>query len=985
MSYIRIFVGLGGFGSSVVHQLYKIVKDENSGNVPAYLRFATYDSAMDEKPKKEDFPNAVDFMKVSPDTPQKFLNDCKMKYESFEKWWPGLWLDKSEKSLWSTSDLIWSGKGLGQYRPFGRLGFFKHLTEQPENILSLINNELTTAARSINVEVNAVTPRIIIFNSLAGGTGSSSFIDVASLIKQNIGRVNASLEIILFTVTGEVSMKGRAAENSDAYQWALANSYAALSELDYWEAFDSSSLEIDYPRYGSVACSSPVFKHASIICQDTSINTNLSKYSDYAKYLANVINVIEARVISTTTFTTVFDNILTHMKRFGSIGVGSIHYRYKDGLLYEFSQLAEEAIMTKILRPFSVEVRNDIENEIESLYLEEEGYYKGDINSLDSFRKDSVFKLLEDPYEDTRKITMYFPFITTSKLDSKISHENIQSVLRSIKELDAAIINFLDVKKKDVYDLIRSQIKSHLFFNQIKEQSISYIKEYLTQIKMIIDSRIKGLEKDIPEVFENIHHKRIEREFKERTEYLEKKQNKKSLEEFRECFKKYYEIKKLVFKSKAKLELYKNLSRQLEWYLNAVDEILKPVQESVLKHYRMVKEGLQIGTHSEYEKDTFTIYALPIEKNVEKYKSIYGDFCINKKHEKEQIANQLNDKAVKAISNGSNGSGSLLEIYKVQPVWKDETIIQISNPNELNFDKREDLKNYIKSMFYDVMVGDFENYIKDFLPQNSVEAIYVESLGARRKFKDLLGEKKDNLNKLVEPFVILGQALDNNELTERTPITSLVISKNDLEALFIKYGNDTELLTSKDEIIGTVLSNSSMVETPSLEKLTMIKMISGFGLQSVATYNNLFKPAYEKLTKYESFADIRLKPGKSTKEIVFLLAEYYGIIEAKEPQFKYDGKTLETGLKGRENVINWFLEERNTDKINQIKRKLKIVWNEVSNSERKGVFEKVLSKLEAKKKNIKDDNLYKIVENNILTIQHAIDFKYYENIYKEFE
>jgi hypothetical protein len=369
--FIRIFVGLGGFGTRVIQRLYKLIKDKNKEEIPPYFKFASYDSASHERQSLEDFPFSVDFMRASPDGPQEFLNNCRNNFPSFSKWWPGIWEEKDEKHLYDLKDLIFSGKGLGQYRPYGRLGFFKHLNDVPNNIISLINEQLDNASKSINVDINALTPRVIIVNSLAGGTGSSSFLDVAALVKHEIQKLNNAVEIILFTVTGEASMKGRASEQADSYQWALANSYAALSELDYFQndLTNASFIEIEYPFSDLKKLEPPIFKHASIICQDNGLNKSLPKWSDYIGYLAETLYVIEGRSTTSGKFTSVFDNILGHLKRYGSIGVGSIHYRYKDGLLFQFSQFAEE-IVACIINPDTENVRISIEKEIETLHID---------------------------------------------------------------------------------------------------------------------------------------------------------------------------------------------------------------------------------------------------------------------------------------------------------------------------------------------------------------------------------------------------------------------------------------------------------------------------------------------------------------------------------------------------------------------------------------------------------------------------------------
>lgn len=997
-NYIRIFVGLGGFGSSVVQNLYQIVKKENNGIIPDYIKFAAYDSATNEKPKHEDFPFAVDFMKASSDGPQEFLYDCRKKYKCFELFWPGLWSEKNEEKRWWTSDLIWSGRGLGQYRPFGRLGFMKHLTDQPDNVIELVKNEINEAAQSYKTSVNALTPRIVIVNSLAGGTGSSAFIDVASIIKDEIKETNDSLEIILFTVTGEASMKGRASEASESYKWALENSYAALTELDYWMNDGSTPLTVDYPRYGNIKGKIPVFRHVGLICEDNMSNKNLNSHKDYNEFLAELLNVIAVRVTSNTSFDTPFDNILGKFKRYGSYGLGSLHFKYKDALLYEYSLLVEEGLSNKILESNSEEVKVDIEKEIEKLHLYEEGYYTESVNTLNVTRKDSIFNLLENAYIDERGIEVRFPFISLAKLEAKITSDNVQIVLKSIKDLDNEIIQFLNIKKKETYEKVRSAIESHLFINSLQNRSVSYIKEYIIQLKMIVDARVKGLEKDIPEIFEKIHYKKCHTEFNDRAQYLEKKQNRKALDEFAQSYKKFYEIKKLVYKSKAKLEIYKNLSQQLEWYKKTAEEVIKPTEESIRKYYRSAREGLQIGTYDkQYVKDKFTVYVFPIDvkENLQKYKEIYSNFSTQHNTEKKTIINNLNDSLVRIIRDGTDNLPCLLDTYKTKPMWNDEISGQISNPNELNYDKRDNLKKDILGIFQREMNQDFKGYLSAHLPQNLLEALYFESQVVKCKFKSMLEKKLKDLDALVDPFVILGSSIDKN-LEKRVPLTHLILSKNDFDGLFSKYGDQKEICKdveeprtlneSKKEIEeGILKDNKSLVEQQNLEKATLLKGISGFKLQEVSAYNNKFKRAYEKSPELESFADIRIKPGKSTREIVFLLAEYYNVIESKEPQFKFDGKTLETGLKGRANVIQWFIEERNADKIKQIKSKLSISWEQVAHANKKQEFQNVIGKLEEKKKRVKDDSLWNIFENNIKTMQHAVDFRIYETIHKELD
>lgn len=990
MSYIRIFVGLGGFGSSVVYQLYKRVIEEYDGKdkIPSYLRFVTYDSAMNEKRKFEEFSNAVDIFKLTPDLPEKFLVECRNSNNNFEKWWPGVWIDKSSVKLWDLTGFKWDITGFGQVRPFGRLGFFKHLNDmQQNNVIDFIIKELNAASKAIDKGI-AVVPRIILINSLAGGTGSSAFIDIANLIKHQISKINPNVQIFLFTVTGEASMMGRASETSSAYQWACANTYAALSELSYWEKTETKNeFKIGYPTYGNTIIASPIFDHVSVISQDNEMGKNLSKFSNYIRFLAENLNVMSATDLvdedNNTVLDTELSNDIKHNHRFSSYGVGAIHYPFEDVLVYEYSHLVEEARSSYILRNYAIDVENDFKKDSDDLFLTDENYYAGEINKLDHLRKDSIFDILEEPYEDDRQLTIFFPFISTTKLDKKITHDNIQEVLRSIKELDQRIISFLDYKKKAVYDKIINQIITKLFYTN---KPLSYIKEYLTQLKNLIDGRIKGLETDIPNVFENIHLKTVTSVFDSNVKILEKKENKKSLEDFRAAFKDFITIKKIVFKSKIKLEIYKNISKQLDWYLRAIGEIISPIENSILKHYRMVKEGLKIGTYSTYDKNEFTIYVFPISKNIERYEEIYKKFSDQKSNEKTSLTLQLNDILVKIVIQGAGDINPLIEHYKINPIWKDESLRSNSDPIELKSNKKEILSEFIKKQFHLLMKTEFKSFIKDYIPQNAIEAIYIESNPELKKddkksFNQLFKEKIKELDDLIAPFIVLKKPAPEYK-------GKLIYSKMDWEKLFTteQYEKDKDLLISKKPMEDETLKESYGVTRGNMEKIMFFKKASGFEVKDLALYENLFKKKYDDEKVIESFADIRLKPGKDTKEIAFLLAEYYKIIEVTGGKFyKYKGRTLEKNISGRGETIKWFTEERDTEKIKQIKNDLKKIWNGVPNSNKKSEFEKAFAELEAKTRKIKDENLLKVYEQNINTMKHAVDFKYYENIHDEFE
>ena len=120
-------------------------------------------------------------------------------------------------------------QGAKQIRPFGRLAFFEHFDEIQRAVEGKLNRLQARQNAGMNfqggVEVDTTQREIVIVASLAGGTGSGSFLDFGFLCK-HLCQGDALITAVLFLPQ---VFKGL----PDIDQGAIyANGYAALTELN---------------------------------------------------------------------------------------------------------------------------------------------------------------------------------------------------------------------------------------------------------------------------------------------------------------------------------------------------------------------------------------------------------------------------------------------------------------------------------------------------------------------------------------------------------------------------------------------------------------------------------------------------------------------------------------------------------------------------------------------------------------------------------
>jgi len=226
-----VVIGLGGTGYEVVLKLKKRFIDVY-GSVPEVIRFISIDTTenIQEREKSPDGTKVIlepnELYAISVANPLPLTRN-----EHIAEWWPR---DISAASLIS---------GAGQIRARGRLALFAKVADIRGLIAQAINavREIRTSkqAFSDNFQVsNRDGVEVFIVGSLAGGTGSGTFLDVAFLTREYLNNFS--------NITG-VFVLPRVFANIPQTHLVKSNAYGALKEIEhFWGLSPSNSIEIDY-------------------------------------------------------------------------------------------------------------------------------------------------------------------------------------------------------------------------------------------------------------------------------------------------------------------------------------------------------------------------------------------------------------------------------------------------------------------------------------------------------------------------------------------------------------------------------------------------------------------------------------------------------------------------------------------------------------------------------------------------------------------
>ena len=268
-----VVIGLGGTGYEVVLKLKKRFIDVY-GSVPEIIQFLSIDTTenIQEREKSPDgnvvYLEPNELYAISVANPSGLVGG---RNEHIDEWWP--------KQIPSHGIC----NGAGQIRARGRLALFAKVGDINSLIGQAINKvrgiRTSKQAFSDNFQVsNRDGVEIFIVGSLAGGTGSGTFLDTAFLARQYLNSFS--------NITG-VFVLPRVFSNLAQTHMVKSNAYGALKEIEhFWNLSPSNALEIDY-GISKVKCDRPPFDAVFLIDGINKKGTVVSRPDDLQNLVAD--------------------------------------------------------------------------------------------------------------------------------------------------------------------------------------------------------------------------------------------------------------------------------------------------------------------------------------------------------------------------------------------------------------------------------------------------------------------------------------------------------------------------------------------------------------------------------------------------------------------------------------------------------------------------------------------------------------------------
>lgn len=212
-----LFVGLGGAGAKTLRRLKQDIKDA-CGELPKQVRFLLVDTNATDLANYRDFDNNEKICIAVREPYQRYQHDSALPTHEF--------IPKQ-----NVHSLLALERGAGQIRSNGH---FAVIENQYSNKLSRVFRH--TAEELENIDIKGETlerdPKIevrVVF-SLAGGTGSGTFLPISVIIRSAIKHCEISAYVYSAT------HYERFVEKSAKYS-VMQNAYASIAELDYMMHF----------------------------------------------------------------------------------------------------------------------------------------------------------------------------------------------------------------------------------------------------------------------------------------------------------------------------------------------------------------------------------------------------------------------------------------------------------------------------------------------------------------------------------------------------------------------------------------------------------------------------------------------------------------------------------------------------------------------------------------------------------------------------
>jgi len=469
-----LFIGLGGTGATALLHTKKRFLD-TYGVIPPMIGFLVIDTDSNSKGKNlerenvlkehENKDSSVDFQQSE----FVYSRVCgardlyERNKETFYNWVP-------QNNVHVLRNMT---TGAGQVRSNGRFSVF-HNFDTIKNAVNVKIQEITNIKNEENQNfiVNGAGIEINIVFSIAGGTGSGSFLDVAYLLRSEL-KNSDSIKIAGYMVLPDVfnsMMAGIGMANTEP------NSYGALKELDYFMQNnfnnENRNILINFPHNPVNINSNPFDIVFSI--NNTNRNGQTINHVDYIAEQIGLALFTGASELSNNV-NSVFDNVETILtggnldvegKRAWACGMGTSELFYDGNTLGNIYANKAIAAMIDSLFNTSYEAQTLANNFVDrdNILIRENG---GDENNF----------LIDSLLDNCPTITFSINNNLDAELEAQAFLDNIETnAKKKIEE------NY-DSRKKSVLNFLIEEVKT--IINH--DSGIGNVLSFLYDLKSLID------------------------------------------------------------------------------------------------------------------------------------------------------------------------------------------------------------------------------------------------------------------------------------------------------------------------------------------------------------------------------------------------------------------------------------------------------------------------------------------------------------------
>jgi len=412
--------------------------------------------------------------------------------------------------------------GAGQIRVESRLGFFYHSPEIRERLRQLVQESLrpgVTWRQSVPPKFN-----VYLICTLAGGTGSGSFLPMAYLIQSVISEFNWQPRVIGNFLLSTLMLDKNAPElHPDIH----ANTYAALKELEHLT-------KLDYPQVKREGRTSEPF----VYCRDANSQgiTHVATRPFFLSFLFDrpahvAVPDVEAAVADAAylqVFTPIIDNLAGELdnyeknlegltsfpgdlkavgqgytKNFGAFGAVGMVLPGSDLLEYAARRFAAQAIRSQIT--FGVDPSGGSDDRAVALarlavdYSDPKFLHMGDEGRERAINQAFVESVKEMARQDARQelIEGFWYQLVESIDEGRVTGTTEKGEAQRGESILDRIARKLDEDRRELMNKVSLKERAFVFHKEGLNQYIEYVSRLLEEIRearRIVDHGVRGLE-----------------------------------------------------------------------------------------------------------------------------------------------------------------------------------------------------------------------------------------------------------------------------------------------------------------------------------------------------------------------------------------------------------------------------------------------------------------------------------------------------------